>query len=51
VVLAGAAFVSSLRVELEALGVVEVCANMDTEKHRAAAVIINFFMVFRLLVG
>jgi hypothetical protein len=51
VVLAGVFFMSSVRVELDELGVVEVCAIMDTEKHRAAAVIISFFMVFRLLVG
>jgi hypothetical protein len=38
--------VSSVRVDPDALGVVEVCAaSIDTEKANAAAVVINFFMV------
>jgi hypothetical protein len=35
-----------VRVDPDALGVVEVCAaSIDTEKANAAAVVINFFMV------
>jgi hypothetical protein len=45
----GVLFVSSVRVEPDELGVVEVCAaSMDTEKQNAAAVVISFFMVFLL---
>jgi putative effector of murein hydrolase LrgA (UPF0299 family) len=40
-------FVSSVRVEPDVLGVVEVWAvSMDTEKQNAAAVVISLFMVF-----
>ena len=47
----GVFFMSSVRVELDELGVVEVCAaSKDTEKHSAAAVIISFFIAFHLLV-
>jgi hypothetical protein len=39
-------FVSSVRVEPDELGVVELwAASMDTEKQNAAAVVISFFMV------
>lgn len=42
---------SSWLVEPDVDGVVELCAaNMDTEKHNAAALVSSFFMVFRLLV-
>jgi hypothetical protein len=42
----GVFWVSSVRVDPDALGVVEVCAaSIDTEKTNAAAVVINFFMV------
>ena len=42
--------VSSVCVEPDVLGV-ELCANIVTEKHNAAAVVSSFFMVILLLVG
>lgn len=46
----GVFLVSSVRVELDDEGVVELCAaSMVTEKHNAAAVVISFLMC-RLLV-
>lgn len=46
----GVFLVSSVRVEPDVL-LVELCANMVTEKLNAAANVSSFFMVFRLLVG
>jgi hypothetical protein len=43
----GVLFVSSVRVDPDVLGTVEVwAASIDTEKQNAAAVVISFFMVF-----
>jgi len=42
----GVLFVSSVRVEPDELGAVELwAASMDTAKQNAAAVVISFFMV------
>lgn len=47
----GVFLVSSVRVEVEDDGDVELCAaSIETEKHNAAAVVISFFMRFCLLV-
>jgi hypothetical protein len=46
----GVFLVSSVCVEPDVL-LVELCANMVTEKLKAAAIVSSFFMVFRLLVG
>ena len=46
----GVFLVSSVCVEPDVL-LVELCANIVTEKLKAAASVSSFFMVFRLLVG